>query len=179
VSALSRQLDLSNLRITGAIVARLLLVVSMWHAPIPILHAHTLSLSETAGNHQLADHLVAFHRDDRGSTLDRDREYSDLHWHFIIPDFDGCCSKTGQGSHHHESASPVWKFATNSTPHASITASTLSELNLIASGNIDWNAVPLPHAPSFEVERGHTGYLHSFASQGKISLQELLSRRLC
>lgn len=163
----------------GAVAARLLLILSMWHAPLPILHAHTLSLSETAGNDRLADHLLTFHQDVHGSTPDRDREYRDWHWHFIIPDNDGCCSKTGQGNHQHDNSTPVWKFATSSSSHASVSASSLSELNLIASADLDWNAVPLPSALPFRVDRGHTGYLHSFASQGKISLQELLSRRLC
>uniref|UniRef100_A0A7C2JYY6 Secreted protein n=1 Tax=Schlesneria paludicola TaxID=360056 RepID=A0A7C2JYY6_9PLAN len=58
----------------GAMVCRLLLAVSLWHAPIPWGHFHR------DGAENLAEHLQAFHPHDASLELG-------WHWHLILPDW--------------------------------------------------------------------------------------------
>jgi len=44
------------------VFGRMLLLLSLWHAPVPMVHAHAMSLSQVGERYDLAAHLLMHHR---------------------------------------------------------------------------------------------------------------------
>lgn len=167
-----------HFRRIGWVVVRLSLVLSLWHAPLPVLHAHTLSFADLNGNPLLADHLVRYHCSEGDHLHSTDVSDTDWHWHFVIPNCDGCCSDSDDHHPLKSTLSVVWKMVADSTEsHTSITSLLQLDLNHLAS--MAWSA-GLPIESSIpRVHRGLACESISLDSDGEISLLELLSRRLC
>jgi hypothetical protein len=76
------------------VLLRVLLIISLWQAPIPLFHCHSLQAEEVRGDAGLQQHLVRFHR---GALQHRERSLG-WHVHFDLPidllgspDDDGNC----------------------------------------------------------------------------------------
>lgn len=74
----------SRLHRTCGIVARLGLILSLWHAPIPWLHHHGTNVAETSSPllaAEFRDHLYSFHRT---AELNSGEEFG-WHCHWLLP----------------------------------------------------------------------------------------------
>lgn len=167
-----------------AICGRLFLVLSLWHAPVPVLHAHMLEIGGASGNTALVDHLLSFHQEsflnrdakDSGTTSDSGI-FSEWHFHFVLPVCNGC-----QDHHHQEhpgSDSPVWKYAVNSVErdlHQFPLELLIHDLvPRFEEASLD-NTLHSVDALACEIP---LGFMQRAAFQTQLSLQELLSRRVC
>ena len=64
-----------------SVIGRLLLVLSLWHAPMPMLHAHGTDLADLASAGKFVDHLTEYHPD---SALNSHIDFG-WHWHLVPP----------------------------------------------------------------------------------------------
>ena len=76
-----------------SVMGRLALIVSLWHAPLPILHAHGADAAESVPV-ALVDHLVEFHPD---VTLNSDVDLG-WHWHLVLPPASHPCEQSPDGN---------------------------------------------------------------------------------
>jgi hypothetical protein len=60
---------------------RVLLVLSLWHAPIPWVHAHDLDGPDVARLQMLSQHIAAFHTRE----IDLGQQRLEWHVHFVLP----------------------------------------------------------------------------------------------
>lgn len=66
---------------------RLLMILSMWQAPVPFLHCHSLRAEDAGGDVVMRQHLVRFHRE----ALSHPGFGLGWHVHFELPaEFFGC-----------------------------------------------------------------------------------------
>lgn len=59
-------------------MGRLALIVSLWNAPIPLLHAHGADVNVADVSETFVDHLAAYHHDELNSHVD-----FGWHWHLV------------------------------------------------------------------------------------------------
>lgn len=64
-----------------SVIGRLLLALSLWHAPLPMLHAHGTDLVDQASAMTFVDHLVEYHPD---TALNSHIDFG-WHWHLVPP----------------------------------------------------------------------------------------------
>lgn len=61
-----------------SLMGRLALIVSLWNAPIPVLHAHGADVTSADASETFVDHLATYHHDDVNSHVD-----FGWHWHLV------------------------------------------------------------------------------------------------
>jgi len=64
-----------------SVIGRILLALSLWHAPLPMLHAHGTDLIDQATATNFVDHLAAYHPE---MTLNSHVDFG-WHWHLVPP----------------------------------------------------------------------------------------------
>ena len=64
-----------------ALVGRALLIVSLWNAPLPMVHAHGADVDDSADAAGFAEHLAKYHGD---VTLNSHVDFG-WHWHLVLP----------------------------------------------------------------------------------------------
>src|SRR5438309_1651419 len=62
-------------------VLRAAIVLSLWHAPIPWVHAHDLDGPRVEGRQLLSEHVAEFH----GRELSQGQKRLDWHMHLVLP----------------------------------------------------------------------------------------------
>ena len=87
-----------SVRATGmrrwlAVMGRLVLIVSLWHAPLPILHAHDADVDESSVSVTRVDHLVEYHAD---VPVNSHVDFG-WHWHLIPPPVSHPCDESSEG----------------------------------------------------------------------------------
>src|SRR5579871_4630370 len=81
-----------------AVIGRALLIVSLWNAPLPVIHAHGADISESADATEFAAHLAEYHAD---VTLNSHIDFG-WHWHLVLP-HDCQPGDNCPDGHHHQS----------------------------------------------------------------------------
>ncbi|MBS0202880.1 MAG: hypothetical protein JSS49_08285 [Planctomycetes bacterium] len=64
-----------------SLLGRLALIVSLWHAPLPMLHAHGTDIDDLATVETFVDHLVDYHPD---VAINSHVDFG-WHWHLVLP----------------------------------------------------------------------------------------------
>ena len=64
-----------------SVLGRFALIVSLWHAPLPILHAHDADIAHSQVPEALVDHLVEYHPD----VFSNSPFELGWHWHLVLP----------------------------------------------------------------------------------------------
>ena len=64
-----------------SVMGRLVLVASLWHAPLPMLHAHDADNHDASSAATLVDHLAEYHSD---AALNSHIDFG-WHWHLVPP----------------------------------------------------------------------------------------------
>lgn len=160
-----------------AVFSRLCLTLSLWHAPLPIWHAHSLAADRVERDEWLSQHVASFHHEES-------HHEDESTWHLHLMLLSDVCPCGEGDTHRHERPDgheqPQWKMA--------VASSSVAELNpyqswiLIAPAS----CVGSSHGRSFEGiasefgGRLHGGsFSHACAVQGSLSLHELLAHRVC
>jgi hypothetical protein len=64
-----------------SILGRLVLIVSLWHAPLPVLHAHDADIHDASSSAEFVDHLAEYHPE---VALNSHFDFG-WHWHLVPP----------------------------------------------------------------------------------------------
>ena len=64
-----------------SVMGRLVLVASLWHAPLPMLHAHDADIHDASSAAKFVDHLAEYHSD---VALNSHIDFG-WHWHLVPP----------------------------------------------------------------------------------------------
>ncbi|MSR57828.1 MAG: hypothetical protein EXS05_09155 [Planctomycetaceae bacterium] len=156
---------------------QMLLALSLWHAPIPWVHAHELQGPQVENSPALHEHVDHFHSHDvaKGET------HLDLHTHLILP-WD--CDRDSDGSPH-----PAERPGCRDDDFVPLAGSAGSSLKAIGQPTIralgdlafagSLPAMPRPEGgdePVFSLTRGR----HFFETFGSsVSVRDLICVRLC
>jgi len=65
----------------SGVAVRLVLVLSLWHAPLPWVHSHAVAESADGHSHALSRHVHALHAED----LEHGATHIAWHWHLVLP----------------------------------------------------------------------------------------------
>lgn len=139
------------------VVFRLVLLMSLWHAPIPCRHLHH---GVTAS---VAQHVSEFHHGDTAACE------MGWHWHLMMPDGSQQASNTAGGSNTSKSS------ANPSQTYGIVTATCLSDVVIVPTMLV----TPLVQLTTPSLPHDCRPAVHGFFATYSLSPQQLLGRARC
>ena len=76
-----RRRHANSIRQRLSVLGRLAMIVSLWHAPLPMLHAHDADVHDSTSAIAFVDHLAEFHPD---VAVNSHIDFG-WHWHLVPP----------------------------------------------------------------------------------------------
>lgn len=151
-----------------SVMGRLALIVSLWHAPLPIVHAHGVDVADSVP-FALVDHLVEFHPD---VALNSDVDLG-WHWHLVPPPAGYPCEKSQDGN---------CPFCPHDAPAATLphVQTSMPAVQMIDVGNMfAWHLMAhvAVKSPRWNASEAPTQFLDTYL--GSVSLGTLLRVARC
>lgn len=160
-----------------AVISRLCLTLSLWHAPLPILHAHSFAAERVERDEWLSHHVASFHPE-------KTHQDDESAWHLHLMLYSDVCP-CGEGHSHQQKCPdghecPQWKMAVQSSSVAEVNLGhswTFAPPFLWEEMSQGWGIEGI--ASEFGGRTRGGSFSHVCAVQGSLSLHELLAHRVC